>query len=140
MLVTLQKQDKTGKTNLLVHRLVAEAFLDNPNNLPEVDHIDKDPKNNSITNLRWCDRKFNLNQSYETLSPVRNYKITELIIGGKHIGYFKSTKLACRYAEKLGYSFSSLERHKKTKDAQIIQKDVTTIENEEIIKSLTEVE
>lgn len=141
LLVTLQKQDKTGKTNLLVHRLVAQAFLNNPNNLPEIDHIDKNCKNNNVNNLRWCDRKFNLERSYQTLSPVRNFKITELIINNIHIGYFKSTKLACKYASKKGYSASSLEKYKKNRDAIIIQKDVTTIENgEEIINSLTEVE
>ena len=36
-----------------LHRLVAEAFLPNPNNLPEVDHIDRDKSNNTVSNLRW---------------------------------------------------------------------------------------
>lgn len=141
VMVTLQRQDGNGKSNLLVHRLVAEAFIPNPQNLPEVDHIDKNPQNNCVHNLRWCDRHFNLSQSYQTMSPVRNFKVTELIIADKHIGYFQSTKLACRYAQKLGYSFSSLEKYRKTKDAYIIQRDVTTIENgAPIIKELTEVE
>ena len=75
------------------------------------------------------------------MSPVRNFRVTELIIADKHVGYFQSTKLACRYAQKLGYSFSSLEKYRKTKDAYIIQRDVTTIENgAPIIKELTEVE
>ena len=143
VMVTLQKEDKSGKRNLLVHRLVAEAFIPNPENKKEVDHIDKNPQNNNVNNLRWCDRQFNLQQSYSTLSPVRNYKITELIINDQHIGYFQSTKLACRYAAKLGYSATSLEKYRKCKDAVIIQQDVTTIENGgevKIITSLTEVE
>lgn len=41
------------KQNHLVHRLVASAFLPNPNNLPEVDHIDRNKTNNRIDNLRW---------------------------------------------------------------------------------------
>jgi hypothetical protein len=42
-----------------VHRLVALQFIDNPDNLPEVDHIDRNKKNNSIENLRWVSRLTN---------------------------------------------------------------------------------
>ena len=44
-----------------LHRLVAAAFIPNPDNLPEIDHIDGDRANNHATNLRWCTRKQNLN-------------------------------------------------------------------------------
>ena len=45
----------------LVHRLVAQAFIPNPDNLPEVNHKDENPENNSVTNLEWCDHSYNIN-------------------------------------------------------------------------------
>lgn len=44
-----------------VHRLVAEAFVPNPNNLPVINHIDENPENNYADNLEWCSVKYNVN-------------------------------------------------------------------------------
>jgi hypothetical protein len=46
--------------NLYIHRLVAEAFLPNPENLCEIDHIDRNRANNVVSNLRWATRQDNL--------------------------------------------------------------------------------
>ena len=49
------------RKNYLIHILVAEHFLDNPNNLPEVNHKDEDKSNNFVNNLEWCKHKYNMN-------------------------------------------------------------------------------
>lgn len=55
--VTLTKDGKS-KT-VFVHRIVAEAFIDNPDNLPMVNHKDEDKTNNFVENLEWCTASYN---------------------------------------------------------------------------------
>lgn len=52
---------KGEKTTYAVHRLVALTFLDNPNNLPCINHKDENPANNQLSNLEWCTVKYNNN-------------------------------------------------------------------------------
>lgn len=52
---------KNGKRfKYTVHRLVAIAFLENPNNFPQIDHIDGNRQNNAVENLKWCTAKVNM--------------------------------------------------------------------------------
>lgn len=54
-----------GKT-FKVHRLVALAYLDNPERLPQVNHLDGNKSNNSVSNLAWCTNLDNMRHAIET--------------------------------------------------------------------------
>lgn len=49
-----------------VHRLVAQAFIPNPDNLPQINHKDENPSNNMVDNLEWCDATYNINYGART--------------------------------------------------------------------------
>ena len=73
--VRLCNGEKSKTFNL--HRLVAEAFIDNPDNLPQVNHKDENKANNVVTNLEWCDSRYNKNYG------TRNKRISEKMTNGK---------------------------------------------------------
>lgn len=73
--VHLWKDNK--KENLYVHRLVAKAFIPNPLDLPEVNHIDGNRLNNSVSNLEWCDRAGNARHAVETGLLKYSNRLTE---------------------------------------------------------------
>ena len=58
----VELRDDYGKRKIKkVHRLVAETFIPNPDNLPEVNHKDENKQNPSVSNLEWCTSKYNSN-------------------------------------------------------------------------------
>lgn len=60
-----------------IHRLVAETFIPNPDNLPQVNHKDENKENNSVENLEWCDNRYNC--TYSSGKPVEQLKDGEVV-------------------------------------------------------------
>ena len=54
-----------NREKLYIHIIVAQAFIPNPKNLPEVNHKDENPENNCVENLEWCTHKYNSRYSNE---------------------------------------------------------------------------
>lgn len=78
--------DQNGeKHREAVHRLVALVFLENPEDLPEVNHKDENPLNNKVENLEWCDRQYNI--EYSKGKAVKQYNENGFVAKYKSIVY-----------------------------------------------------
>ena len=58
--------NKASRKEYSIHRLVAVAFIPNPDNLPQINHIDGNKDNNCVENLEWCDGSYNINHAFAT--------------------------------------------------------------------------
>lgn len=85
MSVNISLKDETGKTikqiKYYTHRLVAECFIENPENLTEIDHIDSNKLNNSAENLVWISRKGNMSKF-----NAKEFNIVDIMTGRTYAG------------------------------------------------------
>ena len=86
-----------------VHRLMAITFLDNPEKLRDVNHIDGNKKNNTIENLEWVKHGDNIKHSYHTLNQRRNDVTVRCVETGK---IYRSIKSA---SENIGVSAGAIQ-------------------------------
>lgn len=119
------KLSQNGKSKcFLLHRLVAMVFVPNPDNLPQVNHINENKTDNRVENLEWCDRKYNINYGnslmkrvrtniengvYEKLAILNSKKFSKPILqfslDGKLIKKWNSIK---EIEKKLGFSYKQI--------------------------------
>lgn len=94
-----------GKSkHYFVHRLVAFAFIPNPNNYPSINHKDENPKNNNVNNLEWCTFKYNSNygtlpiriRKNQTNAPYHSKAVIQHSKDGRFIAKYPSTREAQR--------------------------------------------
>lgn len=88
--------DKHNKRNFLVHRLVAESFLENPDNKPTVNHKDGDKHNNNLDNLEWATYSENNFHAYDNGLKSDNRVVVRLDEDDSIVGIYKSMHEADR--------------------------------------------
>lgn len=97
------------KRAFLIHRLVAFAFIENPNNYSQINHIDENPKNNNVENLEWCTQEYNIKYYLERHRGERkikkysqkyqkrtDFKILQCSLNGEPIRSWKNSREVCK--------------------------------------------
>lgn len=120
--ITLHNNDNGGQ-RFSIHRLVANAFIPNKNNLPQVNHIDKDKTNNNVNNLEWCTAKDNIRHSRDDISKSRKGQF----IGDKNPMYGvhrygeenpRARKIICVETKEV---FNTIKEANETYHANVVQ-------------------
>lgn len=111
--VSLSSTSNSDKT-LKIHRLVAEAFIPNPNNLPQVNHKDENKENNCVSNLEWCTNNYNLSYGtarqriFKTIEKNGGYKVRPILQKDLDGNLIKEWKSANNAAKELGFCKSGI--------------------------------
>ena len=85
--------------NFFLHRLVAMAFISNPNNYIEINHKDENHFNNNVNNLEWCSHSYNINYGTRTKKTIEKVckPILQYDMNGNFIKKWKTMNEAIRY-------------------------------------------
>lgn len=113
---------KNGKKSSIdVHRLVACEFVENPNGLPQVNHIDEDKHNNNSANLEWCSIKQNINHgtARDRTNKTRELERTPFVDLTTGKVYTSRKKYAEEYGITHGYVSNLLYGRRKSNKYRI---------------------
>lgn len=148
--------NKSGKkSTVLTHRLIAQAFIENPEGKNEINHIDGNKANNNLDNLEWCTRKENIKHAFETglnvgrkgeknflskLTYEKVKEIKELLTEGnmsaKDIGKKYGVSQSCITNINLGHTWKGVEwPNKKRKHYRFIDKETAIAIKKEVFQS-----
>ena len=93
-----------------VHRLVDETFIPNPDNLPEINHIDNNKNNNHVNNLEWCSYGQNIKHAYKTGLKVAtsNHLKRKILQYDKNMNFIKEWECTKDVQRSLGIYHSNI--------------------------------
>jgi hypothetical protein len=96
--MTIRIGTGANKVSLYMHRVVAEAFIPNPHNLPAINHKNEQPNDNRVENLEWCDHAYNNaygNHGYK-IAQARGYPVRQMTKDGQTVAEYYSANEAAR--------------------------------------------
>lgn len=117
--------DGKGITKI-VHRLVAETFITNPYNLPQVNHIDGNKENNYVENLEWCTNEYNMKHSWEIglRKPLKGNEVgTSKLTEQDVIEIYESPRTSYELSKRYNISTSSINLIRSNKAWNHITRD-----------------
>lgn len=119
------------KKKYLVHRLVAQTFIDNPNNCLEVNHKDANRQNNNLENLEWCTHTENIQKAYTETKTVNvhSYSVVQYSLDGQKIKEWTSITEAANSLEIHRSTISRVLRGKNKTAGGFYWKYITEVPN-----------
>ena len=113
---------KSNKQRFFRHRWVAQLFIPNPNNYPEVNHINGDKSINHKDNLQWCDRAYNEREAHRL--KIKEYKPFEVYFQN---GKYKKYEFAIDLANELGLTKRTIQNYLQNKSNGYIKQGIKEI-------------